>query len=111
MKWPRWLTLPKSRNSLGDLLGEDVAYVLKALGRKQIEAAVTEPLVGGVLAAERVRGDIVRAVSRALGGKVPMTVTEALAEAVGQALDDVVYRSAEEARAAVLRAVYAALGV
>lgn len=113
----RLITLPKAKNSLSDILGEDRSDLVKELAKPLVEDVLSQALdfvgagLGGAfLAADRTSKRLVAEVERLLGREV----SRKLEDEIWQALSDAarsVPNDPEKVRAALERGIWKALGL
>lgn len=112
---PSWLerafTLPKSKNSLADILGTPGAEILKKLARKEITDQVDGVLnvVGQDYGAARQK--LLVEVNKVLEGELHGDLAEALSKALAVAIPDFADLHAESVRHDIIEAICRILGV
>jgi hypothetical protein len=74
----RWITLPKDKNSLDDLVTPHKASLMKAAARTSIKVELHRAIMAAAPDTQGLMSIAEEAVERALGGKIPAVVRRAL---------------------------------
>lgn len=67
----RALTLPKAKNSLSDVVGNDLARLLKQMARHQLDAAITQAFSEPIKTTVALREAVIQAIRQTVGGQLP----------------------------------------